>query len=236
MRDPSKTTPLYMCNLRVRVEPVVRKEAPLMATIILLRHGHSAANAKNLLTGRLPGVGLSAEGIRQARELITRIDKPIDYVHISPIERCHLTLAPWLTSKKSSSLKKLEINDGLSEIDFGRWSGKSLTSLRRLPLWKSVQNSPARVTFPDGESFRKASNRSFDVVEKILSKGGNSIHLLVTHADIIKLLTARLMGLGINDFQQIQVSPASFTIFHGNSRGTQLVTINNSSSLSKILK
>ena len=207
-----------------------------MATIILLRHGHSAANAKNLLTGRLPGIGLSTKGATQARDLVGRIDMPIEFVQISPIERCHLTLAPWLKSKGSSTLKKLEINDGLNEIDFGRWSGKSLTSLRRQPLWKSVQRTPAQVTFPDGESFRKASNRSFKVVNEILEKGGKSTHLLVTHADIIKLLTARMMGLGINDFQQIQISPASFTIFSGDSEGTNMVTVNNSSSLSEILK
>jgi len=225
-----------MCNLRVRVELLRKRGSRLMATIILLRHGHSAANAKNLLTGRLPGIGLSVKGSQQARDLVGRIDTPIDFVHISPIERCHLTIAPWLKSKSSSSLKKLEINDGLNEIDFGRWSGKSLTSLQRLPLWKSVQKTPAQVTFPDGESFRKASNRSFSVVNEILEKGGKSTHLLVTHADIIKLLTARLMGLGINDFQQIQVAPASFTIFAGNLEKTTLVTVNNSSSLSKILR
>lgn len=207
-----------------------------MATIILLRHGHSAANAKNLLTGRLPGIGLSTQGFQQALELVERLDMAIDYVHISPIERCHLTIAPWLKSKSSSTIKKLEIKDGLNEIDFGRWSGKSLPSLRRLPLWKSVQKNPAQVTFPDGESFRKASNRSFNVVEEILQKGGKSTHLLVTHADIIKLVTARLMGLGINEFQQIQISPASFTVFNGNSEGTNLLTVNNNSSLSKILK
>ena len=91
-----------------------------MSTIIFLRHGHSAANATDTLTGQLPGIGLSSKGKKQAVELIDRIGaKRIDHLHLSPIERCQLTIDPWLRSKNSNSLVSYEIRDGLSEIDFG---------------------------------------------------------------------------------------------------------------------
>lgn len=207
-----------------------------MSTIIFLRHGHSAANALDLLTGQLPGVGLSAKGSAQARALVERIGKNrIDHLHVSPIERCQLTIDPWLRSKNSSSMQTMEIVDGISEIDFGTWSGRKLSSLRRLPLWKDVQGRPSKVTFPDGESFRGVQRRAVDAVEEIRSVKGNRIHLVVSHSDTIKLITAHYLGIKLDQFQKIQISPASFTIFNMDSKNLSLLTLNNSSHLSEIL-
>lgn len=208
-----------------------------MSTFIFLRHGHSAANKSGTLTGQLPGIGLSPEGRKQAEELISRIGKSrIDYVHMSPIKRCQLTLDPWLNSKNSSTLTKLTIDDGLSEIDFGDWSGKKLSSLRRLPLWKAVQSAPSTVTFPGGESFKKAQKRATQSFESIRAIRGDKTHLIVSHSDTIKLVIAAALGMKLDDFQKLEISPASFTILRGDSKRVSLLTINNSGSLSEILK
>jgi broad specificity phosphatase PhoE len=154
-----------------------------MSTFIFLRHGHSAANANGTLTGQLPGVGLSPQGKKDAAVLIERIGKNrVDRLHLSPIERCQLTIDPWLRSTSSHSLESLQILDGLTEIDFGDWSGKKLVSLRRQPLWKDVQSAPSRVTFPGGESFRRAQRRAVESVESVRAIRGDKTHLMVSHA------------------------------------------------------
>lgn len=207
-----------------------------MSTFIFLRHGHSAANASGTLTGQLPGVGLSAQGKRDASALIERIGKNhIDRVHLSPIERCQLTIDPWLRSANSRSLESLQILDGLSEIDFGDWSGKKLSSLRRQPLWKDVQSRPSIVTFPGGESFRKAQRRAIVSVEGIRFIRGDKTHLIVSHSDTIKLITAHLLGQRLDDFQKLEIAPASFTIFKGDSKRLSMITLNNSGLLKDIL-
>ena len=184
----------------------------------------------------MPGVGLSTKGKAQANRLIDRIGaKRIDYLHVSPIERCQLTIDPWLRSRNSASLQKMEIVDGLSEIDFGDWSGRKLSTLRRLPLWKEVQQHPSKVTFPNGESFRNAQRRAFDAVEEISAVKGNKTHLIVSHSDVIKLVTAKLLGMKLDSFQSIHVSPASFTIFTESKGRFSLVTANNSSTLKELL-
>lgn len=206
-----------------------------MKTLIFLRHGHSQANEKGLLTGQLPGVLLSKKGLSQSKELVERIGRtPIDFLHVSPVERCQLTIEPWLQSKHSSTIKSFEIVDGFSEIDFGKWSGRKLTSLRRDPLWKSVQEKPASVRFPDGESFRQVQRRAVSALEEILTARGTSTHLIVSHSDTIKLVVSHLLDLPLNNFQKLEISPASFTIFNFNKK-SQMVTINNMSSLAKIL-
>jgi probable phosphomutase (TIGR03848 family) len=207
-----------------------------MSTYIFLRHGHSAANKSGLLTGQLPGVGLSPEGKKQAEALVERIGKNrIDFVHVSPIERCQLTIQPWLLSKSSSSLTSLEINDGFSEIDFGAWSGKKLATLRRNPLWKEVQARPSQVRFPEGESFRSAQKRAVSAFAEVRSTKGDKTHLIVSHSDTIKLVIADALGMRLDDFQKLEISPASFTIFRGDAKRVALLTMNNSGSLSGFL-
>jgi probable phosphomutase (TIGR03848 family) len=208
-----------------------------VGTYILLRHGHSAANAANLLTGQLPGIGLSTQGKKDAQNLVERIGAfGIDYLHISPIERCQITIDPWLRSKYSKSLTSLNIVDGISEIDFGRWSGRKLSSLRRDPLWSDVQNRPSTVTFPEGESFKKVQRRAVLAMEEIRSIRGDKVHLIVSHSDTIKLIAAHYLGMKLDSFQSLTVNPASFTIFQGGKSGISLHTINNSGSLREILK
>jgi probable phosphomutase (TIGR03848 family) len=208
-----------------------------VSTFIFLRHGHSAANKSGTLTGRLPGIGLSPEGCKQAEELVHRIGKlPIDYVHMSPIQRCQLTLDPWLKSRGASKMTRLAIDDGLSEIDFGDWSGKKISSLRRLPLWKAVQQAPSTVTFPGGESFKQAQKRATQSFESIRAIRGDKTHLIVSHSDTIKLVVSAAIGMKLDDFQKLEISPASFTILHGDVKKTSLLTINNCGSLSEILK
>jgi broad specificity phosphatase PhoE len=207
-----------------------------MSTFIFLRHGHSAANASGTLTGQLPGIGLSPRGKKDAISLIERIGKDrVHRVHMSPIERCQLTIDPWLRSKNSRSLEELQILDGLSEINFGSWSGKKLASLRRQPLWKDVQARPSRVTFPGGESFKKAQRRAVESFESIRSIRGEKTHLIVSHSDTIKLVVSHHLGQPLDDFQKLEIAPASFTIFAGDSKKLSLITLNNSGSLREIL-
>jgi probable phosphomutase (TIGR03848 family) len=207
-----------------------------MSTIIFLRHGHSAANATDTLTGQLPGIGLSSKGKKQAIELIDRIGaKRVDFLHLSPIERCQLTIDPWLRSKNSNSLLSYEIRDGLSEIDFGDWSGQKLSTLRRKPLWKDVQNRPSSVTFPGGESFKKVQRRAVAAVEDILSIKGDKTHLVVSHSDTIKLILAHYSTMKLDSFQSLMINPASFSVLKSHKTDTSILTINNQSTLKEIL-
>lgn len=207
-----------------------------MSVIILLRHAHSAANDSGLLTGQLPGVSLSKKGFIQANELVERIGKgQIDRLHISPVERCQLTIDPWLRSKYSSTLESLRVDDSLTEIDFGDWSGRKLISLRREKLWKSVQNRPSQVTFPNGESFRAAQRRAHLGVETIANARGSKVNLILSHSDTIKLIVSKYLGMKLDSFQQLQINPASFTILNVSKTGTSLKTINNMGNLKDLL-
>jgi probable phosphomutase (TIGR03848 family) len=207
-----------------------------MSTIILLRHAHSAANDSGLLTGRLPGVSLSKKGFIQAEGLIDRIGRAnINRLHISPIERCQLTINPWLQSRYSSTLESYEINENITEIDFGKWSGRKLSALRRDSLWKVVQSKPSQMVFPGGESFKAAQKRAYDCIEEIASMRGNKVHLVLSHSDTIKLVLAKYLEMKLDSFQKLQIDPASFSILNFSKGGVSVKTINNNGSLKDLL-
>lgn len=207
-----------------------------MSTLIFLRHAHSQANESNVLAGRTPGVLLSQKGKRQATQLIERIGKArVDQLHLSPITRCQLTLDPWLDSKFSSAIERLDIREEFTEMDYGDWSGKKLSSLRRSPLWKPIQETPSKVKFPGGESFRQAQKRAIEGCEELFSSRGNKNHLIVSHSDLIKLIAVHYLEAHIDTFQRIDISQASFTVIQKSSRGLNILAINSASDLRSIV-
>lgn len=67
--------------------------------VVLIRHAHSQANAKGILSGRIAGICLSETGLLQAQNLITRLGAlKVAQLRISPLERCGQTINPWWQS------------------------------------------------------------------------------------------------------------------------------------------
>lgn len=207
-----------------------------MATVVLLRHAHSVANEKNLLAGRMPGIHLSRKGQTQSHALVERIGKGVvDQVHLSPMQRCQLTIDPWLNSRNSSSITSLDVDERFNEVDYGDWSGRSLNALSRNPLWKQVQEQPSKVRFPGGESIRSSQKRIVAGIDEILGGKKNLTHLVVTHSDLIKVALTHYFESHIDTFQRIDISQASFTVITGTPSKFSIITTNSSSDLTSIL-
>ena len=103
--------------------------------IVLIRHAHSQANARGVLSGRLPNVSLSEKGVKQSQELAARLGTfPISEIRISPMQRCYETIEPWLKTLPKTTQKLLLKDENLTEVDYGSWSGKKLAVLSRNKL------------------------------------------------------------------------------------------------------
>ncbi len=190
----------------------------------MLRHAHSTANEKGVLAGRAPGIELSAKGVQQAEALSPFLSSlTIDHVISSPLTRCLSTIAPFLSLTSASQIGtpsfkgSFRIDDRLIEMDYGRWTGKKLSTLSRRQLWRTIQTNPSAVEFPGGESFLTMQNRVDDVIDEIanerIPRRKSKNYLIVTHGDICKYISTRLLGLPFNDFQRFHVDPASLSIF-----------------------
>jgi probable phosphomutase (TIGR03848 family) len=199
-----------------------------MTRILLIRHAHSVANQRGILAGRANGVVLTDEGVSQSEDLAKRLaGSKISKVHTSPLERCHLTIAPLVESIPSKDRPKIVVNEDLSEVDYGKWTGKKLSALYREKLWKVVQNRPSAMYFPAGEGLAQVQVRAMRAVHGAAAEGG--LQLLVSHGDVIKSIVAAVLGTHLDNFQKIVIDPASITVLDFDGTDFRVLTLNNTS-------
>ena len=199
--------------------------------IVLIRHAHSQANAKGILSGRLPNIKLSEKGVQQSGELANRLGKfPIKQIRVSPMGRCQETIAPWLASLPKLKNDQVIQDEKLNEVDYGSWSGKKLVVLSRHKLWSVVQNKPSAMYFPDGEGLAHMQQRAMQSVhDSLLAKGKGAV-VLVSHGDVIKAIVSSVLGMHLDDFQRIVIDPASVTILDYSTNQPRLTLLNDSRS------
>ncbi len=195
-----------------------------MPTILLIRHGHNEYVGKGRLAGRLPGILLDERGLTQARELAKALaDVPIKAVYSSPLSRAIETAMPIAVAHKLKVINR----KGLLELDMGSWEGKTIKQVARTKLWKSVQHTPSLARFPQGESFGEAQMRIAAELEVLAAKHKyKEIIVCVGHSDMIKLAVAYYLGLPLDFFQRLTVSPASISTLYIGKDGTRLINLN----------
>lgn len=170
-----------------------------------MRHGETPTTGK-VLPGRAPGLHLSGKGHVQAERLADRLaGLKLDAVHSSPLERARETAAP---TAARWDLEVLE-DAGLTECDFGSWTGAALAELARLSEWQSVQHTPSAFRFPDGESFVEMQARMVGTLERLCRPHPGGVVACVSHADPIKAAVAHFLGTPLDLFQRIAIDPGS---------------------------
>jgi probable phosphomutase (TIGR03848 family) len=187
-----------------------------MATVLLVRHGRTTANATGLLAGRTPGVLLDQIGQDQAALAGARLAAvPLVGVVSSPLERCRETAT--LILDRQAGAPTTPVEDDLTECDYGDWQGRTLTDLSQEKLWSVVQTQPSAVTFPGGESMAAMQARSVAAIRRLdagfeAEHGPGAVWVAVSHGDIIKSILADALGMHLDLFQRINVGPASVSI------------------------
>lgn len=182
-----------------------------MAIFLLVRHGQNDMVGKKL-AGRLPGVHLNEKGQGQARRLAGQLaEQPLKAVIASPLERAQETAEP---IARIHALPVLT-SEGLLELDYGKWQGKSIKQLRRFKLWKDVQEAPDGFCFPDGESFNDAQTRIAKTLLELSQAYAEKDRVVcVSHCDVIRLAVAYFLGVPLNAFQRINIETASVSVLH----------------------
>jgi probable phosphoglycerate mutase len=199
--------------------------------LVLIRHAHSEANAAGILSGRLPNVHLSEKGLAQSEQLAVRLGNfPVSNLRISPMERCFETISPWINSIVMPNNPRFEpiIDEELTEVDYGLWSGKKLSFLSKNKLWKTVQESPSRMYFPQGEGIAQMQSRAMTSVHQAVSSKAKGSAVIVSHGDVIKSIVASALGMHLDEFQRIVIDPASISILDYSTMKPRVLLLNDS--------
>jgi probable phosphoglycerate mutase len=201
--------------------------------LVLIRHAHSQANAAGILSGRLPHIHLSEKGLQQSEDLALRLGVfPVSNLRISPMERCFETIAPWINSTVLPRNQKLKpiIDEEITEVDYGLWSGKKLSILSKNKMWKIVQESPSRMYFPKGEGIAQMQSRAMRSVHESVSLKNKGAAVIVSHGDVIKSIVASSLGMHLDEFQRIVIDPASISILDFSTNKPRVLLLNDSRS------
>ena len=206
-------------------------------TVIFVRHGRSSANTSGTLAGWMPGVFLDETGEAQAASVGQRLAAavlPVVEVVSSPLDRCVQT-ADLLAAPLPDHVAR-SIHEGLGECRYGAWTGRPIAELAKEELWKVVQDRPSEARFPDSaaypaESMVEMQDRALRAVREIDARilethGKDAVWVAVSHGDVIKSILSHATGAHLDDFQRINVDPASVSVVRYTSRKPFVLRLN----------
>jgi probable phosphoglycerate mutase len=133
---------------------------------------------------------------------------PIKAVYSSPLTRC-LETATYIADTHRLTVQQLE---EVGEVRYGEWEGKKIKKLARKPMWHAVQFFPSRARFPGGESLREVQSRAVAALEETAARHEKELIVVVSHADVIRLLLAHYLGIHLDLFQRLVIAPASVSV------------------------
>ena len=172
----------------------------MSGTLVLVRHGQSEWNLKNLFTGwRDPGLSpLGHEEARAAGEKIKAKGLKFDIAYTSALSRAQKTCQYILDGVGQGSLKTIR-NQALNERDYGELSGLNKDDARakwgeeQVHVWRRSYDVPP----PGGESLKDTGARVWpyylhEIQPHVLR--GETV-LVAAHGNSLRALIMALDGL-----------------------------------------
>jgi broad specificity phosphatase PhoE len=193
-----------------------------MAYFYLVRHGSNDVLGK-ALAARLPNIHLNPEGREEARRTAEALKgKGITRVISSPMERARET-ASALAERLGIGV---ELSEDVNEIAFGDWSGKPMAELESSNGWKLFNSYRSGTRIPDGELMIESQCRVIRLLQKLRTEQPDGVFAIFSHGDPIKLAVAYYLGVPVDLFTRIEISPGSYSLLRLEECGPQILAVN----------
>lgn len=181
--------------------------------IFLLRHGQTTWSLSGQHTGKTD-IELTDVGRQEARAIAPVIrqltgGRAFDAVYASPRRRALQTAELALASDGSERVAPI-VTDLLAEFDYGSYEGLTAEQIReRAPGWDFWTNE-----CPSGETMADVSARADRFVAMLRERHGSArgvepVICVVSHGHMIRILTARLLGLEARQGRIFDIKTAS---------------------------
>lgn len=195
----------------------------MTAFFYLVRHA-AHDNVGGFLAGRMPSVHLGVDGLAQAKQLGARMQgESFDAIYASPRERTQETAAAIAQARGDMPVTTAP---ELDEIDFGSWSGSNFDELNKLDAWRMWNAMRSMAQTPNGETMLDVQQRAVQLMRRLAAENPQGRTVLVTHADIIKTLVSYILGLPIDAWPRLEISPASITTIVVDPWGGKVLSMN----------
>ena len=193
-----------------------------MSQLVLVRHGQSEWNEKNLFTGwRDPD--LTQQGVEEALaagRALKAAGAQFDLGFTSNLQRAQKTCALLLSEQGQSTLDVTR-NEALNERDYGDLAGLNKDDARekwgadQVHIWRRSFDIPP----PGGESLKDTAERVlpyFDAEIMPLLKQGKNI-LIAAHGNSLRALVMQLDGLSQEEIIEVNIGtgePYCLSLIH----------------------
>lgn len=178
--------------------------------LILVRHGQSEWNAKNLFTG-WKDPGLTDQGVSEAKnagKLISEQNIEFDIMYTSMLSRAQKTgdiILGILNHKEIPIIK----NEALNERHYGSLAGLNKDDARKkwgeeqVHIWRRSFDIPP----PDGESLKDTADRVLpyfeaEIMPKVVS---GSCILIAAHGNSLRALIMKLDSISPEDIVKLEI-------------------------------
>ena len=199
--------------------------------LILVRHGQSEWNAKNLFTG-WKDPGLTELGLKEASnaaELIKTQDIVFDLMFTSELSRAQKTGAIILEEIDQSQVPTIK-NKALNERDYGSLAGLNKDDARekwgeeQVHIWRRSFDIPP----PNGESLKDTAERVLPYFKaEIMPKIKDGLNILIAaHGNSLRALIMELDSIPSNEIVKLEIPTGAPIHYQFNENDEVLSRIN----------
>jgi broad specificity phosphatase PhoE len=175
---------------------------------LLIRHANHDAIGR-YLAGQRAGLMLNESGRAQVEALVATLHEvPIDAVASSPLERTMQTAEP---IARDHGLNVCAMPD-LLEFDVGEWTGRTFAELDPTPEWRRFNAFRSATGAPAGETMLDVQHRAVRGLFELRRRHAAGTVAVVFHGDVIRAVLLYLLGMAVDMFQRIEISPARISV------------------------
>ena len=168
-------------------------------TLYILRHGQTESSRNNAFCGSIDPE-LTPDGLEMAKAFGAAYSST-DWkaIFCSPMVRAQATAKPLC----EAIAMQPEIRDGLKEIHYGKWEGKSPETVSQefhddYIRWLA---DPAWYAPTGGEMAVAIASRAMQVIEEIKQRYSSGNVLIVAHKATIRIMVCTLLGIDVGRFR-----------------------------------
>jgi broad specificity phosphatase PhoE len=198
--------------------------------LFFLRHGETVASKADDFCGTTD-IELTAAGVIMAKDFaVAYSNLHWTAIFSSPMMRTVATAQPLCDQIGI----KMQLRNGLKEINFGQWEGKTIAEVNQHDHDKYVrwQSEPGWNSPPDGERAIDIARRSSEVIEEIEKTYQSGNVLIVSHKATIRIMLCSLLGIDVGRYRdRIDMPVAALSIVEFCAQGPKLKKLSDRSHL-----
>lgn len=195
--------------------------------LLLIRHGQTHLHKEDMMVGWTNDPGLDLDGQLQVKKLAEYICQSLSFfrfevVYTSPLPRAKQTaeiLGAYLDLP-------ILMDTNLKDINMGDWAGQSVAKVQTSDIGKRYFLDPVGVRLPNGEEISEVLERVIPSIEDIRRKVLDGSAIVVSHLEVIKLITAYYTHHDLHDLHSLgKVPQASGRILSFSRDSTQIIPV-----------